>query len=59
MEGKKPELTKYAGPTLNQLTTKYPNRYFNFCSRTWLKYCQEVDKTRETRQLIEIPGWDI
>ena len=29
MEGKKQDLRKYAGITLNQLTTKYPNRYFN------------------------------
>ena len=29
MEGKKQELRKYAGIAVNQLTTKYPNRYFN------------------------------
>ena len=29
MEGKKQELRKYTGLTLNQLTTKYPIRYFN------------------------------
>ena len=29
------------------------------CSRKWLNYYQEVNKTKEKRELIKVRGWDI